>query len=139
MRLLNEEVNIFLQNMRLAFDNIYRMNRYGFCHAQSKLYIGHVTEARLARREVDGGRRRTRQKRDSMVKELFPGYQPHNRKKSKEERWRLILVRYHTHRISEGIETMTPALRRRSRRRKRSIRAGLGCEGPVLGADDHEY
>jgi len=118
---LNDQVNIFFQHMLAVFDRTPRMNRYGFCHAASSAYIGHVTRERRERRKKDAKRRKERRQRDAKVRKRFPGYQPHKRKRTKAESWELHLMRYYYKKMcEEGELPKEPPKRWYGRRSTRS-------------------
>jgi hypothetical protein len=83
---LNEQVNFFFENIVIVSDGMHRMNRYGFCHASSKNYVGAVTETRRQRRIADAERRAEKKRADAERKQRFPEYKPDKRKKSKKEK-----------------------------------------------------
>ena len=89
---LNEQVNLFLENLLFAFHDVVRMNRYGICSPSHRKYIGVVTEERLERRDRDRIRRKQRQKEAAEIKKFFSEFKPHKRKQSKEERWKQSLI-----------------------------------------------
>jgi hypothetical protein len=85
---LNEQVNLFLENIEGAFSGMHRMKRYGCCNPSSgrRNYIGVVTQERRERRVADAVRRAKKKSEDEAMKECFPGYKPHKRRKTQQER-----------------------------------------------------
>jgi hypothetical protein len=101
LKRLNDQVNIFLDNLEFAFHGLDRMNRYGFCSPSSgdENYIGKVTQERRTRRIVDATRRAKRKAEDRELKRRFPGYQPYKRKKTQKQRDEAVLRRAYLRRM----------------------------------------
>jgi len=94
---LDEQVNVFLENIGGAFHGMNRMKRYGFCNATSgdENYVGVVTEQRRERRVVDALRRVEKKREDEELKKCLPGFKPHKRHKTQEEKDTEFLMRAH--------------------------------------------
>ena len=91
---LNAQVNVFLENIDGAFYQMDRMNRYGFCNANSDdAYVGVVSEARRARRLADTVRRTGKKREQAALKENLPGYDPRMHRKTQQEKDALFLMR----------------------------------------------
>jgi hypothetical protein len=101
LREMNSQVDYFLQTLPIGMSDVRRMNRYGFCSPASKTYIGHVSIDRKLRRKKDAQRRLKRQKEEAEVKRKFPGYQPHKRRPSKQEKEDALLMRIWYQRLVE--------------------------------------
>ena len=104
MRSLNADVNLFFDNMCLAFDGLDRMNRYGVCNpAARKNYIGTVSEERLERRAADTARRKAGREETAEIKLIFTGFKPHKRRKTQQEKDDLFLMRaYYRKMVRDG-------------------------------------
>jgi len=90
---LNFQTDCFLEDLPTAFTGVHRMTRFGFCSASSGDYVGVVTPERQERREKDTQRRKRRQYKVNEIRKLFPAYQPHRRKMTKQRRENLSLMR----------------------------------------------
>jgi hypothetical protein len=112
LRELNSQVDYFLQNLRFAMSDVWRMNRYGCCSPASKLYVGHVSIDRKLRHKKDAARRQKRKKQEAEVRRKFPGYQPHKRRQSKREKQDAMLMRLWYERfVQDGDLPRTPPKR----------------------------
>jgi hypothetical protein len=95
MMQLNDQVNVFLESMVLAFSGVNRMNRYGTCSPSSgsKNYIGFVSPQRQRRRKQDAKRRRLKRAEAQRIRKMFPEYHPHRRRQSKRDKWDTFVMR----------------------------------------------
>jgi hypothetical protein len=90
---LNFQTDCFLEDLPVAFAGIHRMTRFGFCSASSSQYVGVVTAERQERRMKDAERRKRRQEKAAEIRKLFPDYQPHRYRITKQQRDGLLWMR----------------------------------------------
>jgi len=83
---LNFETDCFLEELPVVFNGVHRMNRFGFCSANSSDYVGMVTPERQERRMKDAERRKRRQKEAAEIRKIFPEYKPHKRNRTRQQR-----------------------------------------------------
>ena len=128
---LNQDVDMFFDNLGLVFEGLVRMNRYGDCSpsAGEDNYIGTVSHDRLTRRKEDAKRRKAQRRETKGIKAAFPDYRPHKRRKTDQERYDSFLMRaYYRKSLRDGeypneLCPRPKRLLRRERFRKRPPRA----------------
>ena len=98
---VNRHVTDFLTNLPDVFAGVHKMNRYGFCHPASRGYVGLVSVERKIRRREEAKRRKRRQEDDAKMRQLFPAYQPHKRRLTREEKDERFLMRVEYRRLRD--------------------------------------
>jgi hypothetical protein len=127
MDVLNGETNTFLEGIDLAFYTVWRVHRYGICHAGCTHYCGHVTPEREEKRKREQERRRKKKARQAELEAAFPGNKRKKRKLTQEEKAdrRKMRIQY-KHLVRDGEIPATAPRRFRRTKTKPSIPAQVG-------------
>jgi hypothetical protein len=127
MRVLNEEVNVFMEGVDLAFYFVCRVHRKGICQALSEHYCGHVTPVREKKRERERDQR-CKRKAEKAELELAQSGKTRRRHRSQEEKDASLEMRLQYRRLVCSGDIPAPV---RKHRRRRPPKAGSDTAKPV--------
>jgi hypothetical protein len=85
MMQLNEETNLFVENLPWVWYGVKGVLRLGICSATSTQYCGKVTPERQKRRKIDQARRKKRRAETAASKKLPLGHPRYARRLSRKE------------------------------------------------------